>query len=189
MIALALSLLLSCPAARAASAPVYRVISVSGGVLTAYGKPLKKGSPVFEGSTLRLSKGKAVLAFGEEGRVLLTGPAELTVEPRGVSLKLGGLLSVLDKLVNGYRVETPAAVAAVRGTTFYIEARKGLKTYLCLCKGKIDVTGEGGFQHGFEAETHTAFLYAGGPSSVTKSSDTMHGHTDEEIARLLSRDN
>lgn len=170
-----------------ARAEGFRVASVQGGLLTLGGQPVGGGAELKDGSVLHLTAGKAVLDFGGEGKVLLTGPADFTVEKRGLSLKTGGLLSVLKKLVGGFEVSTPSAVAAVRGTEFYVEARGEKDTYVCICDGKIDVTARGGAGKPVVMKSrkkHKALLFSRGGDGLSKKPAKMEGHTDAEIASL-----
>lgn len=186
MLRLAAVLLLA-PGPAFAAHSVFRVVSVEGGALTADGKPARPGFPFRDGQALHLDGGRAVLSFGEEGRVLLSGPADLVVEERGASLSFGGLLSVLDRLRGPFSVRTPTAVAAVRGTNFFIEARGKDQTYLCLCSGKIEVSGAGGFKKTIRASRHSPFLFTRGEKGVVQSAAHMENHTDAQIESLRQR--
>lgn len=185
---LALAALLLAPAAHAAPAPPARVLSVSSGALTVGGRAVSVGAELPAGAELRLGGGEAVLELPEAGRVLLKGPARLTLGAERLSLTEGGLLSVLDRLKGRFAVATPAAVAAVRGTVFYIEARGPDSTYLCLCHGKLTVRGGKGvrYRYTFSAAHHTAFLFSRGGRREKRAKAPMEHHTDAEIALLTS---
>jgi hypothetical protein len=83
-------------------------------------------------------------------------------------------------------VETPAAVAAVRGTEFYVEPRGKDSTYLCVCRGKVEVRGSGGsrFKTTMKGKHHTAALIQRSGESTKKRPAAMEGHTDAEISAL-----
>lgn len=163
-----------------------KVLSVTGGVLKAAGSPLAAGAAVADGSELRLDAGQAVLDFGGEGKVLLTGPAVLTVGGRRLTLTGGGLLNVMSRLKGRYSVATPAAVAAVRGTEFYVEARADGSTYLCLCEGSIEVAGGKGvkYKKRFRAEHHQAAVFSRDGKTLKRVAAEMGGHHDEDIEAL-----
>ena len=119
--------------------------------------------------------------------MLLTGPGDMKVRSRGVELTLGGLLNVFPKLRGGFTVRTRNAVAAVRGTEFYVETRGADATYICLCSGRITVTGlkDKDFKTTIKAKTHTAFLFHGAGKTLAQAKAPMTGHTDAQIAELL----
>lgn len=165
----------------------FRVASAEGGILMINGQPAGVGAALIDGAVLHLTAGKAVLDFGEEGKVLLTGPADFVVEKHGVELKTGGLLSVLHKLAGGFEVKTPSAVAAVRGTEFYVEARGEKDTYVCICDGKVDVSARGASGKPIAMKSkkkHKSLLFTLGESGLAKKPAKMEGHTDAEIASL-----
>src|ERR1700674_4083351 len=146
MRALLLSAAVACLAA-SSYARELRVISVSGGSLALLReKPrsprtLAPGRLIPAGGTVRLSAGTAVLALGDEGKLLLKGPAIFRSEAgEGAAAELlsGGLLNVLPRLMGSFRLRVGPIVAAVRGTDFYAEARPGGQAYVCRCSGTLD---------------------------------------------------
>ena len=181
------ALLLALVLPSAALAGGFSVESVQGGLLTLNGQPVGGGAELKDGASLHLTAGKAVLDFEKEGKVLLTGPSDFTVEKRGVNLKTGGLLSVLSKLKGSFEVSTHAAVAAVRGTEFYVEARGENATYVCICDGKVDVSARDGSGKPVamkSKKTHKSLLFSRGGAGLSKKPAKMEGHTDAEIAGL-----
>lgn len=171
----------------AAKGPPYTVASVEGGALTADGKAVEAGAGLPEGVTLRLDKGKAVVELGDEGRLRLSGPAELRLGKRQVELKLGRLLSVLPRLRAGFSVSTPVAVAAVRGTEFFVEAREDGRTYLCLCEGALEVTGAPGLslrKTTLRSKHHGSYIYSKIGKRVDRGPWRMENHSDAEIDGL-----
>lgn len=173
-------------AAQAAKAPAFKVTSLAGGELTANGKLVAAGAELAEGATLRLDAGEAILEFGSEGRLKLTGPAEIRLGPRQVTLASGRLLSVLNKLKGGFSVATPIAVAAVRGTEFFVEARDDGRTYLCLCSGTLEVAGAPGLAHRktLRADHHASYIYSRHGKRLDRNPWKMEHHSDAEIGGL-----
>lgn len=170
------ALLLLAPLSAAAAG---KVVSTTG-VLTAGGKTLVAGDALPD-AEIRLSSGTAVLST-DGGRFLLKGPATLTPKPALFSLKLGRLLSVLDKRNRRFAVSTPTAVAAVRGTDFYVDAGPE-GSNVCICKGKLDVSGKGLPRFPLAAEHHlNHFLKAG--AKTTHAEAPMTGHDDAELDML-----
>lgn len=172
--------------AAVAKGPVFKVASVDGGRLTADGQAVAVGAELAERSVLALDTGTAVIEFGDQGRMLLTGPADFELGPERVFLSRGRLLSVLDRLKGRFSVQTPVAVAAVRGTEFFAEAREDGRTYLCLCSGVLDVTGVPGVSHRktVRSERHLSYIYSRHGKRLDRNPWKMENHTDAEIAAL-----
>lgn len=184
-------------AAPASAGEELRVLSVEGGTLTSRGKPVPAGAVLRRDQPLRLDgPGRAVIQVGRSGHVLIKGPASLTADPggaRGFFLRAGAVLSVLPRLTGRFHVRTPAAVAAVRGTDFYVEARGKDAAYVCVCEGELAVTaGKPGPREKprpLKGTHHNARLFRAGPRGLVDGSAPMTGHDDAEIAGLsaLSR--
>lgn len=174
--------------ASAAQPTGFTVASVTGGSLTADGKAVEAGAELRAGSVLSLDKGRALIELGKEGRLLLTGPADFEVGERRLILSRGSLLSVLDRLKGRFSVQTPIAVAAVRGTEFFVEARDDGRTYLCLCKGVLEVTGVPGLSHRktIRAAKHANFIYSRHGKRLDRNPWTMENHTDKDIGMMRS---
>lgn len=169
--------------ASAAKTPALKVASVADGTLTAGGKEVSVGAELASGALLRLDKGKAVLELGDEGRLQLSGPAELRLGERRVDVVLGRLLSVLPKLRRGFTVSTPLVVAAVRGTEFFVEARDDGRTYLCLCAGTLEVTGPG-YRKTLRSKSHGSAIYSKHGKRLDQNPWKMENHTDSDIGGL-----
>jgi len=149
---------------------------------------LNKGDDLKLDAPFWVSKGGRAILRVAGGVVLIKGPAHFVPKTDGFILKLGSLLSVLPNL-NGrdYRVRTVAAVAAVRGTEFFVEAERGGTTYLCLCHGAVDVTpasrGDAEPAH-LKADHHTEFEFRDDGGRLVQTPAGMRGHSDEEVMSL-----
>lgn len=172
--------------AGAAKAPPFKVASAMGGTLTSDGKPVSVGAELRDGAVVRLDAGQAVLELAGEGRVMLTGPAEMTVGGREVSLTRGRLLSIFRRLKGSFSVRTPVAVAAVRGTEFFVEARDDGRTYLCLCEGALEVTGMPGtgYRKTIRSKHHGSYIFSQHGKRLDRGPWKMEGHTDGDIGKL-----
>ena len=173
-------------AASSGTAVRFTLASVAGGTLTAGGTPVSAGAEVPEATPLHLDAGHAVIDLAGEGRLLLTGPADVEFGPRRLSLNRGRLLSVLGRLKGRFSVATPIAVAAVRGTEFFVEAREDGRTYLCLCEGRIDVTGVPGvsYHKALQATHHSGFIYSRHGKELDRNPWHMEHHSDAEIGSM-----
>lgn len=117
------------------------------------------------------------------GKVKLTGPGEMTVSDSGIELKFGRLLLALPKLKGRkFAVRTQHAVAAVRGTEFYVEAGKD-ETYVCACEGRLAV-GKTPLSAAKKAR-HKSKSFRDG--KVVLADAGMRGHSDEEFPSLRGR--
>lgn len=172
--------------ASASKGTPFVVASVDGGRLTSDGQAVAVGAELAERAVLSLDKGTAVIEFGDQGRIMLTGPAEFEVGPGRVLLSRGRLLSVLDRLKGRFSVQTPIAVAAVRGTEFYVEARDDGRTYLCLCSGSLEVTGVPGVSHRktLKSDHHLSYIYSRHGKRLDRNPWKMERHSDDDIGAM-----
>jgi hypothetical protein len=175
----------------AASAAVMTVSELTDGTLTIDGRPAKAGQKVPPGKVARLSRGATlVLDVDPWGKALFHGPAVFTTlggEEDGVQLKAGGVLSVLKKVKGRqFFVRTPAAALAVRGTTFYAEARGATASYICLCDGSIEIESESGAYHSnmTSQHKHRSVLLRFANDQGLETEAPMQHHTDQEIESL-----
>lgn len=188
---LAVALLLFA-APRTFAAQALKVYELSGGALTVGGQPLKVGQKLPSGKTARLARGaKLVLDAGPWGKVLLHGPAVFTPgggdDADGLTLKAGGALSVLHKVAGGrFVVRTPAVAAAVRGTTFYAEARGANASYVCICDGTIELESDSGAYKSTltSQKKHRAVQLRFDNDQGLETEAPMVHHSDAEIAQL-----
>jgi hypothetical protein len=109
-----------------------------------------------------------------------------------VSLKKGGLTSVLRKLErvagkDGFRVVTPTAVAAVRGTSFCIWVDEK-STYVCACNGSVrTVDGKGSNEQDLSAAHHVARNYVKSGEAISVSPAGIEHHSDASVESLAAR--
>lgn len=181
--AFALSFLILC-APLAAQAAGW-VVSTSG-KLTSGGRTFRAGDALPD-AEVRLDSGAATLAI-DGGRFLLKGPARLTPRKTVFQLQLGSLLSVLQKKAGRtFSVRTPVAVAAVRGTDFFTEITPDGELDVCICRGRIEVTGKGAKPVPMAAENHLHYRFAKAKSGTTVDRDPPPetiGHDDGELDAL-----
>ncbi|MBI5245710.1 MAG: FecR domain-containing protein [Elusimicrobia bacterium] len=161
-------------------------VAATTGVLSAGGKTLKPGDVVPD-AEVSLSSGAAVLTV-DGGRFLVTGPARFTPGKKQVRLGLGSWLSVLTrKAGRTFSVKTPAAVAAVRGTDFYVGVGPAGETDVCICDGKLEVTGDGMAAIPLAAKHHLNYRFISSAGKTSGAKAAMIGHTDAELKDLHAR--
>lgn len=174
---LALALLLACAPVAASAAG--RVISATG-ALTVGDLVLKPGDTL-PNDEVRLASGTAILSING-GRFLMTGPARFTPKKSGFRLDLGGLLSVLThRAGRRFSVRTPTAVAAVRGTDFYVEVGSKQEVDVCICRGAIEVRAAGMETLPMAAEHHLNYRFWPAKSGTAREKSPMVGHTDADL--------
>lgn len=162
-----------------------RVVSTTG-PLTGGGKTLQAGDALPD-AEVRLASGTATLEV-EGGRFLLKGPARLIPRKSQFRLDLGSLLSVLKRRAGlRFSVKTPTAVAAVRGTDFFVEVRPKGEADICACRGAIEVSAKGLKPLPMAAENHLLHRFARVKTGTTVDKapqDNILGHDDAELEAL-----
>lgn len=172
-----LSLLLAFAPVAASAAG--RVLSTTGSLMSG-GAALKAGDALPD-AEVRLASGTATLAI-DGGRFLLTGPARLTPRKSSFRLDLGGLLSVLThRAGRRFSVRTPVAVAAVRGTDFYVSVGAKQEVDVCICKGALEVTAKGMEKLPMASQSHLNYRFWAARTETAREKSPMIGHTDAEL--------
>jgi hypothetical protein len=128
----------------AAPAGAARVLAVSGKANVAKGASLKPGAVVETGEgglvLLELEDGSRAKLRASSSVEIRSEKADLTE----LMLKLGGVFARAKKRLKGeFRVRTPSAVVAVRGTEFFTaygrKKRKGDDLWVCVNTGAVEV--------------------------------------------------
>lgn len=171
------ALLASCLAAPASA--TVRVLETTA-ALTSDGASFKAGDEL-PNAEIRLASGTATLAI-DGGRFLVTGPARFTPRRSTFKLQLGGLLSVLTKRA-GWRfsVRTPSAVAAVRGTDFYVSVGTKQEVDVCICVGALEVSAKGMETLPMKSDSHLNYRFWTAKTETARGKSPMIGHTDADL--------
>lgn len=147
----ALMLCLALLSSAALAQPACEVMAVSGDAQRADGKPLAVGDRLDVGTTLRTGvAGRVRLKFGDGSVLVLADRSQLRIEafsapasqPRAAQLLLEmGLVGqrVTPSANGSWKVRTPTAVTAVRGTEFSVEVGDDRATAVHLRAGEVDV--------------------------------------------------
>ncbi|MBI3178153.1 MAG: FecR domain-containing protein [Deltaproteobacteria bacterium] len=123
------------------AAPAERRLLIARGAVSVDGKPATEGTPIGEASTVQTGPdGYAVLTLGKGSAVEVRANSKLTLgsSPRAkttLQLVAGMVWSFLPDGAS-YEVQTPNAVAGVRGTVFFVQA-DARGSYICACKGAV----------------------------------------------------
>lgn len=113
--------------------------------------------------------------------------AVLVIEKDGweIDTKKGAVLSLVDKGKH-YRVKSPSAVAAVRGTIFYTNAYSDSAIYVCTCNGSVDIQFNGETKS-VSAAHHQGFSVVKDAENAHLLTSGMKEHTDLEIFDFMYR--
>lgn len=173
----------SAPAPRPAAEA--KVLSVTG-TLQVNGKPAAAGSLLRKGDRLATGpNSRAFVGFADGSAIRLNADSRLDLaalgKKTGLALQSGSVLSVVHKGAR-YSVTTPRAVAAVRGTVFYVEATAAKPGYVCVCEGSVAVSDRKNRRRRRVITTQEHQAVSVNPDQIVP--DQMLGHTDDEIAEL-----
>lgn len=183
---LALGLAASLATPCLAAAPATGKLMHASGVVKLNGKSAHPGAVLKVGDRLETGPhAEADVALADGSAIRLYDATTLTLTSLGKHVRLtlarGRALNVVHH-GSDYQMGSPGAIAAVRGTVFYLQ-NNGPKQpgYVCICHGKIETTNP----HTQHSELHQATHHAGftlvGDHDATAS---MMGHTDADIAEL-----
>lgn len=147
----ALLLCLSLLSSAALAQQACEVMAVSGEAQRMDGKPLAVGDRLDVGTTLRTgAAGRVRLKFGDGSVIVLADKSQLRIEaysapasqPRAAEFLLEmGLVGqrVTPSAGGSWKVRTPTAVTAVRGTEFSVEVGDDRATAVHVKAGEVDV--------------------------------------------------
>ncbi len=173
------------------------VVSVSGRVL-ADGTPLKGGETLKSSVAIQTHPGGSCeIKIGEQRiiRIRENTQAVLDFEDQAVDLKTGAIASViraLGRLLSPddyrYRVQTPTAVAGIRGTVFFVKVEDPDHTYVCACNGTVHMADPAGKQaQTVTADHHKGIRFSRAEKGVQISPAEMAYHTDAQMEKLATK--
>jgi len=97
---------------------------VGGNTLARWDGPTPPGEELQRGDRLRLRSGLVEIHFASQARVVLEGPAEMTIEgPNACRLTAGQLAAHVPDSAKGFQVQTPDGTVTDQGTEFGISVR------------------------------------------------------------------
>ncbi|HMX42424.1 MAG TPA: FecR domain-containing protein [Elusimicrobiota bacterium] len=158
----------------------------SSGEITAEGRSVSTGATINLGETIEATRGKTDFRLASRVVFRLNEGARVVVLRRDgrfvVRLSRGAILSVV-KHGTPYAVESPVAVAAVRGTAFYMSVDSPQKTSVCVCEGRVQV-------HALDkteevvATHHTAASWRRDGDAAVKGPPGALDHSDRDVETL-----
>ncbi len=131
---------------------------------------------------------KNIIRIAENSSVVLN----LSDEEKNLELKQGAVTNVLKKLIRTdkdiFKVITPAAVAAIRGTSFFVKIENQNATYICDCNGVLEVSDlRGEKSQTLEASHHKAVRISKNGSGFIISEAKMLYHDDAGMQALADK--
>jgi hypothetical protein len=111
-----------------------------------------------------------------------------------IDLQQGALAAVFQKLqrINasggGFRLQTPTAVAGIRGTVFYIRVESPESTYICTCNGRTRLADVAeSFQRTVTSDRHKALRFAREGTRIRAQEAPLLYHDNPTMDRLAAR--
>ena len=161
------------------------------GEVTINGQPAKIGQKINNGDIVETGaqsyleakfQKQSAFRIREDSRVVFNIDKMITL-----SVEKGKVLNILEKR-SQYLVRTPSAVAAVRGTIFFVSVIDDNKTYYCACNGTIAIEND---QHNLlttlTSSHHKPNYCEHQGDSLSMADAEMLDHDDIEIFELMYR--
>lgn len=155
------------------------------------GQPVKIDQIVNNGDKIETGKESALeVLLGPQSGFRVREESEVVVNTGpefSLQLNKGRVLNIVSKNSN-YRVNTPTAVAAVRGTIFFSVTIDQNKSYFCSCNGTVAIedTKENPLAV-FSAPHHQASFFERVGNENKRTEFGMFEHTDMEIFEFMYR--
>lgn len=115
------------------------------GTVTINKNPVKLGQEILNGDLIETGKESSLeVKFGRQSAFRVREESQVVYNfDKAINLNIiqGKVLNILEKDSN-YKVRTPTAVAAVRGTIFFTSVIDANKSYFCACNGTIAIEDE-----------------------------------------------
>ena len=100
-------------------------------------------SRVQSGQSLALLRGQIELTYASGAKMLLTGPAEFLVDPKGGKLHWGELVARVPEAGHGFTIETPHGKVVDLGTEFGVVVDDFGVSQVSVFEGKVETTPTG----------------------------------------------
>ncbi|WP_436714499.1 lectin-like protein [Roseiconus lacunae] len=122
---------------------VATLLDASSAVWAGDGDAVDVGTRIRAGE-IRLESGDAELVFDSGAKLVLSGPAQLTLETSlSASLTSGALVAHMPETATGFRLRTESAEFVDQGTEFGVIVESGGPAEVHVFRGQVDVHGEG----------------------------------------------
>ena len=164
------------------------------GEVTINGDPAEIGDPVPAGAEIVTGpQGRVEIVFGSGNIIEIRAATELTLDTanpaNGIDLRRGQFAAVFDRLEtigmgrnDTFAVQTPATVAGVRGTAFFVAVESDDQTYVCTCNGTLNFGDDG--ELSVTAARHEAYRFVADGQTARRIPAPEIYHTTDEFNRL-----
>jgi hypothetical protein len=171
------------------------VVEFLEGEVTIDGIEAELGQDVPPGSTVRTGanslcevvfRGRNIFQVQENSVAVI----DLGAQSSSVELTSGGIAAVLDRLgrKGEFAIRTPAAVAGVRGTIFFVQTESPTSTFICTCNGRLSITNTPtGRADTVRARHHKGYRYRRLGDEVSRAAAGMAYHDDPQMERLAAK--
>jgi hypothetical protein len=134
-----------------------------------------------------LIENNEAIQLGPNSEIVLEHPKKETMT---VHLIAGNLLSHVRKAVEKlsaprYEVRSGSAVMGVRGTTFFVQQKKGKPTFVCICNGTVALNWNGK-ENVFTSQHHDNARLLEDSKKALMPVPMGHDHNDGEAAALAN---
>jgi hypothetical protein len=137
-----------------------------------------------------LFAGKNIFRIQEQSIAII----EIDESMGSIDLKQGGLAAVFSKLQTlsssggTFRIQTPTAVAGVRGTAFYVQVEDENNTYICTCNGRLGIQDvEQSNSRSVRSDYHAAYRFSRNGEGIRLSSASLLYHSDATMNLLAAK--
>ncbi len=199
LLALFLPFFTFCAAGPAAADANGRMIRLEGKV-TVDGAAAELNMAVAPGARIITGSGASCeITFNDRNIIRLFENSDMVLDlgrpEKQISLKSGALANVIKKLrgllpsrTAWFSVETPTAVAGIRGTSFFVKVENDVSSYICCCNGAIEVKdGDDRTRRDIEAAHHKAVRLTKTDDAVSITDAPMLYHEDDELEATAGR--
>lgn len=177
---------------------LHGVVEYYEGDVTINGSPVDFGQTVKQGDRVQTGANSIVQIVYNQKNIFELQQNTIAIINIGdlvkrIQLRTGtfaGVFADLEALggATQVQVQTPTAVGAVRGTTFFVKVIDPDTTYICDCNGVVEMKGaQGSDDHVVQAPSHEAYLYTMTNGSVSASKAPEEYHTSADMDALASK--
>jgi hypothetical protein len=164
------------------------------GTVTINGVDAEIGDAVPAGAEVVTGRdGRVEIVFGSGNILELRPDTELTLDTtdpaNAIDLRRGQFAAVFDRLEtigmgaeDTFRVRTPATVAGVRGTAFFVAVESDDQTYVCTCNGTLNFGPDGDLT--VTAARHEAYRFVAADGASRREPAPELYHDTAEFNRL-----
>lgn len=168
-------------------------IRLTVGTVSLNGELAKIGDIVKAGDVIKTGEDAVCEVVFLEGNIVKVEPntemaLNLTEESSSISLIEGRAgFALKNPPSETFEVETSTAIAAIRGTVFYVASENEDTAYFCTCNGSIDYVDDSGWSTNVTANHHTSLRLTYDENGEIEQLDSgMEYHDDTDMEKLAA---